>query len=207
MSQAKNRDNLKRRRSFREPKPRFLIVCEGTVTEPAYFRAVERLVRKVILEIAGAGVPKTVVQRAVADKKKAEREAESRENDFLRYDQVWCVFDVDDHPLLPEAKQQAQVHEIGIAQSNPCFELWLLLHFEDQTAHIKRSDLRKRCETHMHGYKKHPDCTSLMERMPAAITRATKLENSQADVNPGGNPSTGVHRLVQAIQEAASAVR
>jgi hypothetical protein len=31
------RDSLRRRRAFRDPLPRILIVCEGTRTEPGYF--------------------------------------------------------------------------------------------------------------------------------------------------------------------------
>ena len=34
----KKSDSLRRRRGFREPLARFLIVCEGTITEPRYFK-------------------------------------------------------------------------------------------------------------------------------------------------------------------------
>ena len=64
----KRNDSLRRRRSFREPRARFLIVCEGRVTEPAYFTDVRRMERGIIdLEIVHGGVPKTVVDRVVQD--------------------------------------------------------------------------------------------------------------------------------------------
>jgi hypothetical protein len=139
----KGRDSLRRRKSFRQPRARFLVVCEGEVTEPSYFNAVRRAERGIIdLEIVPGGVPKTVVERAVQLRNRAEQEAKRRGDEYLRYDYVWCVFDVDEHPFVPEAKQQAHDNRIDLAVSNPCFELWFLLHFQDQTAHIERARLQ-----------------------------------------------------------------
>ena len=76
------------------------------------------------MEISPGGEPKALVQRAVEKKKDAERLARSQKDSNLRYDQVWCVFDIDEHRLIPEAKQQAVANGIELAISNPCFELW-----------------------------------------------------------------------------------
>jgi hypothetical protein len=201
----KGRDSLRRRRSFRQPSARFLIVCEGKVTEPIYFKEIRRVERGIIdLDIVPAGVPKTVVERAVRLKQEAEWEAKLRADEYLRYDQVWCVFDVDEHPFVPEAKQQAQANAINIAVSNPCFELWFLLHFQDQTAHIERAKVQHLCREHMPGYQKAPPCDALLTQQAKAMERAVRLDNWQLSrSNTGGNPSTGVHRLIQQIQAAA----
>lgn len=200
----KKNDSLRRRRSFREPRARFLIVCEGEVTEPRYFNDVRRAERGIIdLKVVPAGIPKTVVEQAVKMKKESERDAKSRKDENLLYDHVWCVFDVDEHPFVPEAKQQAQANAINVAVSNPCFELWFLLHFQDQTAHIERQKVQHLCRTHMPGYRKAPPCDVLRPDQPKAAERANQLENWQASRNnAGGNPSTGVHRLIQQIQAA-----
>jgi len=197
-------DSLRRRKSFREPNARFLIVCEGEVTEPAYFHDVRCSERGVIhLEIVPGGVPKSVVERAVEMKKESEREARSHKDDNLRYDHVWCVFDIDEHRLVPEAKQQAQANSISLAVSNPCFELWFLLHFQDQTAYIKCKKVQQLCRKHMPRYVKTPDCDALRPHQTDAIERATQLENRQAKRDgTDANPSTGVHRLIQEIQDA-----
>src|ERR1035438_2177974 len=139
VSKRDQRDTLRRRRAFRPPLPRFLIVCEGTQTEPGYFQETRHLERSLIdLEMSPGGEPKALVERAVEKKKSAERLARSQRDSNLRYDQVWCVFDIDEHRLIPEAKQQAGANGIELAISNPCFELWALLHFRDQRAHIER---------------------------------------------------------------------
>jgi hypothetical protein len=133
----------------------------------------------------------------------SEREAGRREDENVRYDHVWCVFDVDQHPLVPEARQQARANAIDLAVSNPCFELWFVLHFQDQTAHIERHKVQRLCREHMPGYQKSPDCDALRPHQAEATERAIKLENWQASRdNAGGNPSTGVHRLIQRIQAA-----
>ena len=200
----KRRDSLRRRRSFRKPLARFLIVCEGKVTEPVYFGDIRRMERGIIeLEIVPGGVPKTVVERAVDMKKQSERDAKRRQDENLRYDSVWCVFDIDEHPFVPEAKQQAQANAINIAVSNPCFELWFLLHFQDQSAHIEGHTVQHLCRQHMPGYQKTPPCDLLRPHQVEATERAIQLENWQESrENAGGNPSTGVHRLIQQIHEA-----
>jgi hypothetical protein len=200
----KKNDSLRRRRGFREPRARFLIVCEGRVTEPLYFKEIRRVERGIIdLEIVPGGVPKTVVERAVEMKKQSEREAKRGKDQNLRYDSVWCVFDVDEHPFVPEAKQQAQANAINLAVSNPCFELWFLLHFRDQTAHIERHRVQHLCREHMPGYQKAPPCDALRPHEAEATERAIQLENWQESRgNAGGNPSTGVYQLIRQIQAA-----
>jgi RloB-like protein len=134
-----------------------LICCEGEVTEPSYLNGLkaELRIRLVHIEVVPGGVdPKTLVDYAVDRKEKAERRARKERDDNLTYDEVWCVFDVDVHQYVPEAKQKAEANKINVAISNPCFELWLLLHFQDQRAPIHRHDVQSLCRGHMPGYIK-----------------------------------------------------
>jgi hypothetical protein len=113
---ARNHDDLRRRRPLRQPKPRFLIVCEGTVTEPRYFSDVRHIERSLIdLQIEPGGTPKTLVERAVERKREADGKARKLKDDNQRYEEVWCVFDIDEHPLIPEAKDQARANGIELA--------------------------------------------------------------------------------------------
>lgn len=115
-------DALRRRAPSRDPKSRFLIVCEGDVTERRYFTALRIHFKSLIdLQFESGATPKTLVEWAARLKK-----------EDPTYDEVWCVFDIDEHPLVPEAKQQARDNQIDVAISNPNFELWLLLHFQEQ---------------------------------------------------------------------------
>jgi hypothetical protein len=198
-------EGLHRRPARREPRRRILVIVEGEVTEAGYFKELRKAFRNplVAVEIDDAGgVPKTLVERAAARKREAERDAKSRRDEFLRYDEVWCVFDVDEHPHLPDARQQARDNGIELAVSNPCFELWALLHFQAQTAFVERGDARKSLQRHLPGYDKTLPFKRLHPNYAEAVRRAQELERRREDADdPGGNPSTGVHRLTERIRE------
>src|SRR5258708_11355275 len=95
---------------------RLLIVAEGEVTEPVYFRDLGRRVRaQVEVLIIGAGaVPVTVVDIAVKMKRQAAQEAKRQKDEFIPYDEIWCVFDVDNHHKLTQAINRAKTHNIGV---------------------------------------------------------------------------------------------
>lgn len=200
------RESLGRRRAFRDPLPRLLIVCEGTRTEPEYFRELRQSHRAVLeINISPGGVPRTLVRRAVQLKKEANRAAKSQRDDHLRYDEVWCVFDIDDHPDLAAALKQATDNGIHLAISNPCFELWILLHFQDQRAYIARPALRALCRKHLPGYLKDVPMNQLADRYDGAMNRAHELERWHSQQGRRHeNPSTGVYRLTERIRKYGS---
>lgn len=199
----RRRDDLRRRPASREPRRRILVVCEGEVTEPKYFRGLRRGLRNPAIEVEideQHGTPRTLVARAARRKKDAAREARRQRDAFLAYDEVWCVFDVDDHPLLPDAKQQARDNGISLAISNPCFELWALLHFCDQTAEQPRQRIRQLLKAYIPDYDKELPAPTLMPHLAKAMARARHLEHLAALAGePGKNPSTGVHLLIERI--------
>ncbi len=203
--------NLRRRASRREPKRRILVVCEGGVTEAGYFRNLSRVFRNPLIEVEiddQGGVPKTLVERAASRKREAEREARSRRDEFLRFDEVWCVFDVDEHPHLHDARQQARANGIHLAVSNPCFELWALLHFQAQSAYLERADARIRLKRHLPEYDKALPFERVHQGYSDAVSRAQELDRRRKDAeDPGGNPSTGVYRLTERIREGGQAGR
>jgi hypothetical protein len=199
---AKRRDNLRRRAPTREPKKRFLIVCEGGITEPFYFKELRHLLRSPLeLVVLPGGTPKTLVERAVQEKNSAEQDARRRKDENLKYDETWCVFDIDEHPFLAEAQQQARDNNISTAISNPCFELWVVLHFQEQRAFIDRHAVQHLCRTHMPRYEKRLPCADLLSRYEDALRRATELEQwHRLRGTAGNNPSTGVHKLAEKIR-------
>ena len=184
-------------------KTNLLIVCEGGVTEPRYFTDLRISERALLdLDIVTAGVPKSVVERAVELRRDGQNDARRSKDRFLRYDEVWCVFDVDEHPRVAEAKQQAGDNGLEVAISNPCFELWALLHFQDRAANINRHRVQHLCRNHMPGYEKELNYAQLETRYEDTARRAWRLDHiHELDGRPGSNPSTGVHRLVAVIKQ------
>jgi len=135
MAEARNRSRRQGRPlPFREPRPTILVVTEGEVTEPEYLHGLQRACRnpRVTIKVADQhGVPATLVRIAKQEKQEAEARAERERDENLAYDSVWCIFDIDDHPAIGETKEMARDNGIRLAISNPCIELWLLLHFRD----------------------------------------------------------------------------
>src|SRR6202165_1126853 len=203
MTRRSPTSDLRRRRPQLEPRRRILIVCEGRRTEPEYFQALRVKLRAVVeVQIEPGGPdPKILVERAVARKRDTDREARLQRDRFLRYDEIWCVFDTDEHPKLADARQQAQAHGIELAISNPCFELWALLHFQDQSAFLERHVAVTRLKKHLPHYKKVLPFEVLHPKYPAAVLRAQELDRRCQDAGrPGNNPSTGVYRLTESMR-------
>lgn len=181
------------------------VLCEGAITEPQYLSQITRRYRGVVrvdIEDSVAGcAPLSLVAHAKA--MLAENKRARRKTGTDNFDEIWCVFDVDEHPNLAQAKQEAADVGIQVAVSNPCFELWLLLHTCDQTAYIERKDLQKTCRDAGLIQGKHVS-TDLIDQLDQARTRAVYLETKhQQDNSPeDSNPSTGVWRLTDRITGA-----
>jgi hypothetical protein len=116
------------------------------------------------------------------------------------------MFDRDDHPNFARAIDLANRHQINLAISNPCIELWFILHFEDRTAYLDRYAAQHRA-AELLGCSKflsEPALIALADGYEEARRRATKLgEKHAGDGSPlGSNPSSGVWRLIDVIRNA-----
>lgn len=200
--------SIRRRGPTREPKRRILIVCEGEETERGYFKAFQHEVRNPRVHVAVAretGAPATVVQIAMRLKREAEDEARAQRDENLRWDEVWGVFDVDEHPNLEATQNLARENGISVAISNPCFELWALLHFQDQSAHIERGKAQAGLRRHLPAYEKALNFAKLHPGYSEAMRRAQALDREAAQYGlPGRNPTTGVYRLTESIRRGGA---
>ena len=188
----------------RIPLPLVLIVCEGEITEPQYFHGFFKGCDnpRVGIEVQSAsGGPLPFVRFAKKLKITAEKHAKREEDPFFIYDSVWCVFDVDEHDHISEAMSMAVDNGIELAISNPCFELWLLLHFRQSPGPQTSDKLQKLLIRELPNYDKHVDFTTYEQGYPEAVKRAAKLAD-QAELvgDPIYNPSTGVYRLTELIR-------
>lgn len=208
---------LRRRAARREPKRRFILFCEGKKTEPVYFSAVGRLYSDALVSIEineAVGVPYTIAEKAVGQAKLLGLTKRSRrkKNSFEEADEVWAVFDRDNHPNFDNAVTLCENNGIRIARSNPCFELWLVLHEQE----FDRPDSRHAVQEKLEGLRpeydkdgaKIADCDDLVTRVKEAESRGeVLLRRREEERDAYGNPSTTVGRLTRAIREAHQASR
>jgi RloB-like protein len=198
-----------RRTPFLDPRRRLLVVCEGEVTEPEYFEGFRRWCRNSRVEVrveGPAGVPMSLVTKARDLREQAEHEAATERDENLRYDEVWCVFDRDEHPRVIEARQMAKDNGLRLAMSNACFELWLILHFRESPGAQHRHHLQTTLKELMPGVEgKHIDFERLIPGYDDAFRRAERLEQAAiARGEEGGDPTTEVFHLTDSIDEGGA---
>ena len=189
--------SLKRRVASRPERKTVVLFTEGTKSEPNYFEAVQRLPavqQKTAITIdARHGVPITLVEAAAARASDPE------------IDEVWCVFDIEcpqPHPRIRESPALARGAGVLLAVSNPCFELWLLLHECDRSAPVTTRDAESDSR-HIEGRPgKAIDGGSYMPRIPQAVARARALDvkhDADGTNYPNDNPSSTVYHLLESV--------
>ena len=114
---------------------------------------------------------------------------------------MWCVFDRDEHERFDEALSMARDNGFKLAVSNPCVELWLLLHFRESPGARHRHDVQKMLGDHLPGYDKKLDFDKLAHGVADATARAKRLDAAAEERGDAryGNPSTGFYRLTDSM--------
>ena len=159
----------------------------------------------------GAGVPYTIAEKA-ADRARQlglVPRSHRKKNSYEDRDEVWAVFDRDEHPHFDAAVELCKAHHIGVGRSNPCFELWLILHERDYDRYDHRHAAQAQLKALRPEYEidgsKTPNCNDLVTRVEEAERRGeAQLRRRDEEGNAFGNPSTTVWRLTSAIRGAAN---
>jgi hypothetical protein len=206
-SRASQPRTLKRKVATRPPRKTLVVFCEGEKTEPQYLLALkqEPLVKDtaavdIRVETGhGGAVPLTLITLATAARTKSVAEE-------AEIDEFWCVFDVEwprNHPHLPEAIALAEANDIRLAVSNPCFELWLILHYRDHGSWLDNREaveLRRQLDR---STNKSLNAATYMPLLEDAVRRAADLDTRHkrdGSEFPHDNPSSGMHRLIAAAR-------
>jgi hypothetical protein len=183
-----------------------LAFVEGRETEERYLTHWARRHRDRVLVTIDPfrGGPLQLVEHAVEAKKRDERDAKRGRG--KPYDEIWCVFDIDEHPNIESARSLAERNDIALAVSNPCIELWFLLHFAERFAYLDRYEAQRLARAHLGAGKVLHEgaLETLTVRIEDATRRAQKLEEKhEGDGSPlGANPGSGMWRLVDRIRNA-----
>ena len=179
------------------------VLTEGKITEPGYLTAWARRYRhSVRIDLSECGMaPETLVDHAAQHMRRRRRSGRGDRE----FDEIRCVFDIDEHGNIPAAIHNARQSGIEVAVSNPCIELWLVLHVEDQAAYIHRRNVQRRAnELELTVGKKISEraWTTLFDEFETARQRAKGLDQRHSGNGspPRSNPSTDVWRLVDRIR-------
>ncbi len=196
--------NFYRKTGKRNTNKTIILFCEGE-TEKRYFDSFPKRGKNITVKSFGKGTAK-LLEEAKGFLKKAE-------NEKLRYNEKWIVFDKDHFTDFDETIKKSEDSDFKVAYSNPCFELWFFLHFEYTETSLDSKTLCGKVCTKL---SKCQDCRDLksktniyediLEKQTNAIKNAKKLEkNKDENAKPSEqNPITKVHFLVESLNESIS---
>jgi len=204
---ARQKRQLARKKGTRPSYERILIVTEGTKTEPQYFEDIRKRNRIPSAHISVMPSELGTEPRQIVD---------FAEHTFLQrpaYERVYAVFDRDDHRTYNDALRRAgelngrdkndegKRVKFTAIPSVPCFELWLLLHFEDVHAFWHRSETRERLNWYIPNYEKGAlgiyDLTE--QHLAVARQRAERLR-TRFGAESGTDPFTKIDELVDFLR-------
>lgn len=204
--QARSLLDYRRRQGRKSPGKVVVIVCEGKETEPNYFESLRQKFRLSTLNIkvvSGKGSPVRIVDCAIDEKRKLGEPT----------DEVWCVFDTEnpnENPTLKDAIEKAKKAKLNLAVSNPSFEYWYFIHFECSSRPFANGqEMKRTLKTHIPDYEESANVFPKIDNLtPTAIKNAEKLrKQSPRSWELFPNPSTGVDKLVQEINEIGQTKR
>ncbi len=177
----------------------FLISVEGAVTEQQYFNMFSGdnpIIRIACISNKYRNSPKDVLSEI---KKKLTK------TDLRKEDEAWLVVDKDqwtDEQLNSLYKWSEEKPNYYFALSNPNFEYWLLLHFEDPSGHKPAKVCKERLNKHLGNYDKKISCGQFPEEsIRLAVKRAEQQDVPQCKDWPKDTGTT-VYRLINHIYEA-----
>lgn len=165
--------------------PTFFVFCEGE-TEEAYVNFLKRHFRLPSIQIHSK-VSRNNIDADQISNYKQDKPQHEKDRDFLMYD-------LDAPRILERLKK---IKGASLLVSNPCIELWFLLHDKNQKAECDTSFCTREMENRNKPYKKGKLEgkleQKLREKMDKAIERAKNLK-------PHKNPSTTVYKLIEKLK-------
>lgn len=217
-NQPKHRQasDLARKKARRASYDRVLIVTEGSKTEPNYFNEI-----RVANRIHTANVqvePSTFGTEPIQIAEYAEtlflNGDESKNIQPRAFEEVYVVFDRDDHRTYHNALSKIEALDGKFKNDNqqkvrfkaiasvPCFELWLLLHFESVQAVIHRDEVYVRIKSYIPNYQKGDEghYALTLQYIELARVRAELLAHGN-NKHDGTQPYTNVYELIHKLTQ------
>jgi hypothetical protein len=205
----RQRRKIERKTGWRAPYDRILIVTEGSKTEPNYFTEIRTKYRLATANIEIINSEYGTLPQQIVDY------AYDHCNQNNKWESVFCVFDEDDHLNFNNAITSAMAKDKKLKNdqgekinfyaipSLPCFELWLLLHFERITISIERYDVYKRLKKYIPVYDKGEGHFIKTESfLGTAFKNANEISKNR-NGQYVKNPYTGVYEVVNVLMKLA----
>ena len=166
-----------------------LVICEGE-TEENYIYLLKKWYKspiRIVSHIEGTKITQSLIDNR------------TRELKISPWDKVqsFLMYDMD----VPAVNEKLLNCKANLLLSNPCFELWLLLHIKEQKNAINTDTLIKELKKSASVWRNYEKSTFsetqqafLKSNTDIAVGRAKRLEDLK-------NPSTGIYKLVELLNK------
>lgn len=193
------------RRAPREKRnfgPTYFFVCEGEKTEISYFEMVKETYQDKV-QIKAIYTGRTDAIGIV-------KEAKLHQSDYgISGINYFCVMDRDDTEVraLKQARNESIEAGIGFILSVPCFDFWLILHFDASTGPLTKDEAQKKAARLLSNPNSKIAALNLKQQMELqgrinkAIENGQNLSQHHREVTPfPENPSSEMWRPLLEIK-------
>lgn len=194
------------------PCNRVFIAMEGRKTEPRYFKALKSTLRRDFVILVPNPNDESSPDRVLA--RLQEYISNQEDFDAKNGDLACLVLDVDQHSTLGNTCDKATKKEkYEVFVSNPCFELWLLLHFKKlddkkEKMKITKDQIIKQLGEFLlnkgqNGYSKdhyNPQVFVQEKTINKAIVNAKQLIRNPNALIPR-SPGTTIYKLIERLKK------
>ena len=204
-------------------KPLVIISCEGTKTEPNYLRTIiNDLIKNG--KIARGSI--VIANHQHTDPLGVLNDLINYKDDYTLFENRWIVIDRDEVRSISSnssghteenflsALEEAKKLNIQVAWSNPCFEIFIIEHYEYRDAGGDRKDIQKRAlellckdgkiktDASVEELKTIDDLYNiLLPRKETGFKNLKKLMIVQKGKSPvEANPDTRFHELIEVLE-------
>jgi hypothetical protein len=181
------------------PRKNIFIICEGSRTEPTYFKSLKEKYRlpTIQIEIIPGGKSRTAPDNMIDETPSILCHYDWNP----KIDELWCVFDTDfkDKAEIRKVKEKASKKNIKLAITNPGFEYWLLLHhIKTDRVFNSNEELFNKLLEEIPDYNKSTfDFSKILSLTNTALANVSALRSQNVDDwQDNANPSTDVDQLV-----------
>ncbi len=179
-----------RKRKDKKTNPVYYVFCEGE-SEKAYIKYLKKEYRKPITI--------KVEQKNEVNQHKINTYLKNNQPFDKKKDKIFLMYDLDITGTL-EKLNNIKIRNKVLLVSNPCFELWYLLHFQYQTANINS----KYCENLLKGYLRNYQKGEVPQDIKNRIKNAGNLQKviqKAKKLKYYKNPSTTVYLIIDLLQK------
>lgn len=165
-------------------KPNFFVFCEGE-SEVAYISHLRSQYR----------VPLQIIPKK-SDSNISVRYIENCKREYIatKNDKIFLMYDLDVDGILVHLQR---IPDAVLLVSNPCIELWYLLHFEECHAELTQNTCIKKLKRHLEHYTKGTLVFNEKQQLSDKTSDATARAKAMETYN---NPSTTIYKIIEQLE-------